>query len=98
MERVGVEEVFVSVGQKIGGPGLERRHWYATLDVLHDHHRELKSILRPKIHLLSLEDAIDRRLEVVGLEERYEMADLIQPVRGIEGSQLGHLGSAGGIL
>ena len=80
MEGVGVEEIFLPIGQEIDGPDFERRHGYQSLDVLHHHHGELEPVLRSEVHRLSLEDPIHSRLEVIGPEKRNEMADLIQPV------------------
>ena len=80
MQRVGIEKILVAVGHVVFGPYLEGWKRKAAFDVFDDQHGELESILGAEVDNSPIEDIPHRVFEVLRLEQRDEVGDLIEPV------------------
>jgi hypothetical protein len=88
VEGVGVKRVILTMGQEVLRPFLEGGEGKVVFDELYHHHRELELILGPKVEGFTLEDPVHRPLEVVGMHQGDEMADLVKAIGGVERAKL----------
>ena len=84
---MGVEHVLLPVGDEVLDPCFEWWHGNTCLDVFDDEHTELQAILGAEVYSLALQNRVDGRLETFGVNERDEVAHLIEPIGLVERSE-----------
>jgi hypothetical protein len=80
VESVGVKGIILTMGEEVLGPFLEGGKRKVVFDELHHHHRELELILGPEVESFPLEDPVHGPLEVFGMHQGDEVADLIETI------------------
>ena len=81
---MGVEHVLLPVGDEVLDPYFEWWHGNTCLDVFDDEHAELQAILGAEVYSLALQNRVDGRLETFGVNERDEVAHLIESIGLVE--------------
>ena len=87
VEGVGIEHVLLPVGDEVLDPCFEWWHGNTCLDVFDDEHTELQAILGAEVYSLAFQNRVDGRLETFGVNERDEVAHLIEPIGLVERSE-----------
>src|SRR5690606_35312270 len=87
LDRLRIAAIDPGPRQVVLRPRLERRQWQARFQVLHDAHRKLKAVACLEIDAPPVEQYLDQLTEDIGVQQRYEMRDLIDTIRFVERAQ-----------